>query len=166
MYRSQFSSFNHPTGVITHLHARFVCSAFSQKFQSFSLYVHVHTSKVRGWERYYNNFHVTLKLVGQYYIFLDCAGIVCLFVFVVIFSNSKTTKRVKVTLFFFACIHFQVGVVKSSLMIMRILIYRQLNKPLRLFFSDHDFQPISISHSLNADLFGGALRSISFSNCQ
>ena len=99
MYLSQFSSFNHPTGVITHLHARFVCSAFSQKFESFSLYVHVHTSKVRGWERYYHNFHVTLKLVGQYYFFLDCVGIVCLFVFVIIFSNSKRTKRVRVTLF-------------------------------------------------------------------
>ena len=132
MYRSQFSSFNLPTGVITQLHARFVCSAFSQKFQSFSLYVLVHTSKLRGWERCYHNFYLTLNQLD--YIFLDCAGIVCLFVFVVIFSNSKTIKRGKVTLFFFACIHFQVGVVKSSLMIMRILIQRQLNKPLRLFF--------------------------------
>lgn len=132
MYRSQFSSFNLPTGVITQLHARFVCSAFSQKFQSFSLYVLVHTSKLRGWERCYHNFYLTLNQLD--YIFLDCAGIVCLFVFVVIFSNSKTIKRGKVTLFFFACIHFQVGVVKSSLMIMRILIQRQLNKPLKIVF--------------------------------
>ena len=57
------------------------------------------------------------------------------------------------------------GAVKTSLMIMRILIQRQISKPLRLFLSDHDFKAISISRSLNADLFGGALLSICFSNC-
>ena len=74
-----------------------------------------------------HNFDSTSKLGGQITIsFLIVPALFACFLLLLFFLFLKHQK-VKITFFFFACLHFLVGVVKTSLMIMRILIQRQIS---------------------------------------